>query len=990
MSVHRLLNITFILILIALFKPFEVTAQQLRYNFKNYTPSDGLPSSEVYQVLQDSYHYMWFATDHGICRYNGYEFVTFNLADNSILGIYEDSKKRIWAYSFSGRLFYYENGEFKDYKWNEKLSGLVKPGVISAIYIDSNDVVHIVASGPNYYTISAKGEIERFTKLASEVKCNARQITKRDFFTVIYEYPSNYDGKVKKREKSSEIVINTEGNKKLRIQVAHTIQPERYRIKKTDDKTFFFYSVDCVIKILNDGSYIYEGSAYSTDDIECIDSSYYYATGDGLVIKNSNGKIIDEYLKGIHVTSIEKDYEGGLWISTLSNGVYYVNLFQIKHLAFKEKIIEYKSKALIKIDDENLVAAIGNNEILKVNPGKSIEKKKLNVADIVSFYKYENNNILVGSSVNLFDSNAWVSKDRQRIGAYNLIVVGQNSNFIRKGDTLFSGTTGSLLAYRYQDLRLLTKSPKNYFRVSKVFLTHMNEILIGNQFGLWSYRNESLIPYESSKEILRSRITDINEYKNQFLCIGTRGKGLLVEINDSLYEINTSKGIVSNNIRRIFTENNHIWLATNSGITILSIESVRPFRYSVKNLSVQDGLLSNEVNDIIDDRDNVIVATNAGISFLNKNKVITKKSYPLQFYITSVTINGKFAELRDLEKLEYQKRNISVKFDALNFSSPGRNNFRYRLLGYDSNWIYTNDRAVQLNPVPYGDYVLQIQAKREFDSWIDNEITLPFSVSVKCEIPFWLSVWFYFLVTMLIVAIVFFFFTRRISAFKKRQAERDDFQRKISETEQMALKAQMNPHFIFNCLNSIQQYVIDRDVQGANKFITGFSKLIRQTLDFSSKDLITLEEEIAYLFNYLELEKARMENSFDYQIKQDLKHGPFELQIQPMLLQPYVENALRHGIKHLKDGNGLIKLAFTEKNETMECIIEDNGIGRKKAQILKSNNPIEYQSKGMTLTAERVKLINQSKQLSILIKVEDVMNTAGNVAGTKVTLVFPL
>ncbi len=184
--------------------------------------------------------------------------------------------------------------------------------------------------------------------------------------------------------------------------------------------------------------------------------------------------------------------------------------------------------------------------------------------------------------------------------------------------------------------------------------------------------------------------------------------------------------------------------------------------------------------------------------------------------------------------------------------------------------------------------------------------------------------------------------------------------------------------------------MIDRDVQGANKFITGFSKLIRQTLDFSSKDLITLEEEIAYLFNYLELEKARMENSFDYQIKQDLKHGPFELQIQPMLLQPYVENALRHGIKHLKDGNGLIKLAFTEKNETMECIIEDNGIGRKKAQILKSNNPIEYQSKGMTLTAERVKLINQSKQLSILIKVEDVMNTAGNVAGTKVTLVFPL
>ena len=107
-----------------------LSAQQLRYQFKNYTPSDGLPSSETYQVLRDAKNYMWFATDHGVTRFNGYDFETFNLADNSIMGLYEDARKRVWAYTFSGRLFYYVNGKFEDYQWNEKVMEAIKQGVI--------------------------------------------------------------------------------------------------------------------------------------------------------------------------------------------------------------------------------------------------------------------------------------------------------------------------------------------------------------------------------------------------------------------------------------------------------------------------------------------------------------------------------------------------------------------------------------------------------------------------------------------------------------------------------------------------------------------------------------------------------------------------------------------------------------------------------------------------------------------------------------------
>jgi hypothetical protein len=459
-------------------------------------------------------------------------------------------------------------------------------------------------------------------------------------------------------------------------------------------------------------------------------------------------------------------------------------------------------------------------------------------------------------------------------------------------------------------------------------------------------------------------------------------------VNDSIYKVTNADGLVSDNIRRIYIHKNIIWLGSNNGISIVTVNSLQPFRYSVKNITVQDGLLSNEINFFIQDGRNVVVASNHGISFLNTESVMSKQPASLPLLLKEVKVNNELRGVDELLKLGYRKRNLNVRYEALNYSGTGKNNYRYRLLGYDTTWIYTNNREIQFNPLPYGSYKLEIQAKREFDEWSGPVSFL--QLSVLCQPPFWATTWFWVAAFSLLLFLVILFFRKRINDIRLRQKQQEDLKQKINDTEQMALKAQMNPHFIFNSLNSIQQYVIDSDVKGANEFISGFSKLIRQTLEFSSKELITLNEEISYLTTYLDLEKARMESGFTYHVDVQTQHPASQLEIPPLLLQPYVENALRHGVRYLKHVDGIISLTFIEYPGLLECIVEDNGIGRQKAMELKAVNPIEYQSRGMSLTAERIALLNQGQERNIEIVIEDLKDMAGNAAGTRIRVLFPV
>ncbi|HVW59850.1 MAG TPA: histidine kinase, partial [Puia sp.] len=375
----------------------------------------------------------------------------------------------------------------------------------------------------------------------------------------------------------------------------------------------------------------------------------------------------------------------------------------------------------------------------------------------------------------------------------------------------------------------------------------------------------------------------------------------------------------------------------------------------------------------------------AGLSFFDPGHPGIATGCRLALLSVSSSGNERIADTSSL-RLSYKGSNIRFEFAGISYRSAGNISYRYRLLGLDSSWTRTKESFLDYPTLPSGDYELQLLAVNKF-----GVKSPPLSVRFSVATPFWKTTWFDVLALVLFLGVTWLFVALRIKHLRRRQAEQDELQKRLAETEHMALQAQMNPHFIFNCLNSIQQYIFDQDIFAVNKYITGFAKLIRATLHNSSKSSISLAEEIEYLSTYLSLEKLRFKEKMDYTIDVALSlRGDVEnIQIPPMLIQPYVENSMRHGLRHKTGGGGYIRIKVMQEGDKLMFVIEDNGIGRHQAARFKTGEHIEYQSRGMSLTADRIRLINMTGGDNIRVEVFDISDQQGQAAGTRVTVWFP-
>jgi LytS/YehU family sensor histidine kinase len=243
---------------------------------------------------------------------------------------------------------------------------------------------------------------------------------------------------------------------------------------------------------------------------------------------------------------------------------------------------------------------------------------------------------------------------------------------------------------------------------------------------------------------------------------------------------------------------------------------------------------------------------------------------------------------------------------------------------------------------------------------------------------------------MAIGLVILLIYRYNIRSIKKKEEVKREFEARFAALEQKALQAQMNPHFIFNALNSIQTFILNLDAEGANNYLTNFASLIRQTLENSMQPLISLTSELKYLEIYLGLEKLRFRNKFEYTIHVDETIDQNNTLLPGMLLQPYIENSIRHGIQHRSDNKGLISLAVSRSaDHSVIYMITDNGIGRKKAEELKSLKHIEYRSRGISINEKRIAAINSQFKSNIHVTITDITDESGTVTGTSVIIHIP-
>lgn len=972
----------FILLLLL---PGFCNGQQLLYKFRQFTANDGLPSSEVHQVLRDSRNFMWFATDHGVCRYDGYSFETFNLPDNSILSLYEDSKKRIWAASFSGRLFYYENGKFSDYKYNDIIVRAIDQIAINRFYVDDSGNVYVSTTAPDCFVINSRGELRQLFEIQKNLTIEAIESRDKSFFAYISGFIMAKGVEFFPGTKLISFISVKGKEKTYNIKFQENIQGIKCGVKVFNQVNYLVYSGNYLFQIYPDQKFKVMKFENSILDINVTaNGEILVATiKKGLYILNKNFDIIQNYFQGLTTTAIEKDYEGGIWVTTTQAGVFYLNSIQMRHLGKRGTIINDKILCVQNDYNSGIWAGDEGGTVIHFDNNNKLTQYEFPVISINSIYEKPSSEevfVCVGDYSRGNTNNLHSYKH----GQFKFIILQSISQMLISNKDIIAGKSGGLFSINPVEQKAKSLN-KIFFRVSALFRDHKKDILVGNLLGLWKFSDGKLIAYDSAKSELKSRITDINEYKGLHLLLGTRGKGFLISLDDSLHYLTTKDGLASDNIRKIFVDENFIWLATNRGISRLSIQSLNPFRYSVQNISVQDGLLSNEVNDIKRLDTNIVVATNRGISIFNRNLYAQKQELPISLYITGVKINNLHTAISSNYDLHRSGRNFSISYVALSYRNSSNIEYRYRLLGLDSNWVYTSSRQIQFNPIPYGRFTVQIEARRLDEEWNFNNMA---SLSINCRAPIWMGLWFWVAAFLLAAALMLLFFINRTRKIRTRERERTALNKKLAEMELKTLRAQMNPHFVFNILNSIQYFIIHNENEQAQTYMTKFAKLLRLTLDNSRSTFITLADELSLLKLYIDLEKVRFEDQFDYNIEiKDMVNSNC-IKIPNMLLQPYVENSIKHGFKG-KQTKYFLNVSVSKKDDKIICTISDNGIGREKSFLMPDSEMDKHASTGTIIVQEKIEALKFYYNYDLSSNTEDLKDENGNAIGTRVTIIFP-
>lgn len=342
--------------------------------------------------------------------------------------------------------------------------------------------------------------------------------------------------------------------------------------------------------------------------------------------------------------------------------------------------------------------------------------------------------------------------------------------------------------------------------------------------------------------------------------------------------------------------------------------------------------------------------------------------------------------IKDLS-LEHDENFFSFDFSSIGFTRGEDNQFRFRLKNFDDKWSEPGPRRfANFTNVPSGEYLFELQVANNEGFWNKNTLSLPIQIAV----PWWQTIWFWTLVVLAVLLVAYGIYKSRIRQVRKEERMRSEYERKLTDMEMSALRAQMNPHFIFNSLNSIEYFIISNEPEKASDYLNRFSRLIRLILQNSKNTIVPLKDDLEALKLYIEIESMRFDNIFDYEFKIQEDIDVEKTQVPPLLLQPYVENAIWHGLMQKKDGQGKIDLKIRRDNGALICLIEDNGIGRAAAEKLKSKSGTRKKSFGMKITSDRLDVLNQLAKTKARVQIFDLKSEEGAAKGTRVELVIPL
>lgn len=435
------------------------------------------------------------------------------------------------------------------------------------------------------------------------------------------------------------------------------------------------------------------------------------------------------------------------------------------------------------------------------------------------------------------------------------------------------------------------------------------------------------------------------------------------------------------NASQIRLNGDYLYISSNAGL--IKYDIIKRQYFVLDKLS---GLTSNEVLGISFLDNSIYLATSVGINQLpikgNDNEVHSK------LYLESVLADNKRVDSNAID-FNYNQT-LSLKLTGLSYSSGNSFNYAYRIVSSDSTWVKlpATIESIEFQSMPYGDFILEVKLINHLGKDSENVIVLKGRVNP----PFWQSTWFMILEAAVLVVLLLLLFKYRIKKIRKKQLEelkKIKLENELRLVQQSALKAQMNPHFIFNVLNSIKGYIYDNDKKNAVLYLSNFAELMRKILHNSSYDKIKLAEELEILKIYIDLEAMQFEGDFEYELKLSNDLDIDAVQIPGLLIQPYIENAFKHGLRH-KKGQKKLSLDLSRTDNSLQIKITDNGIGLVASKQINETVNKSHQSFASNATERRIELLNNNAKDIVHVKILNNLDAEHNVAGTVVILTIQL
>lgn len=953
--------------------------------FRHYTVNDGLANSMVYYAMQDSKGYMWFCTESGVNRFDGRHFEVFTikdgLADNENFRCMEDSKGRIWFLSYNGKLSYFNGRSFV----NEKSDPSLKYNTSSHKYF--LDMIE-----------DPDGNIW-FSKFMSELvyKFDGKEVQEYPVKSIngnsiYYKSFLNFHKTVNYFRFTDEYVFREE----LSTQVSHPLTyPNRPKHESITlscrqvmaDDHFYFITNFGLRHFRNDSVFMdIENKDIGTDykwpitSFTIKDDNLWMAIPfKGLVLirdfkkKKRTGKV-EQFLGDVIISHILSDSEGGIWLTTLSEGIYYIpasfgyitntpekSVTAIKHSGFSDKlgIGTYYCEFKVLLKDSFI-------HTIKFDPSVSTRIKGIK----------------------------WLSETKLLLGTdYTPYVYDMNTKqtsfLVKEGQIGFSdldeGPAGTWIEGRTGIFLINGDKKQCLYGCMGPDDEKLISIAEGGMKGCWfaSIRDLHWLELKTKKsskiagqELFNSNLKDL-KHVNGYLWVATDGNGIFVfKDGKPVKHIHSGNAPITSDVcqKLVHDGKENIWVATNKGISVFNVHT---YNY-VMSLTSDDILINDDIKDIDLYGKNAYVATPAGISIIDVDKFITvtdpPKVYLKDFFAAGINYSGKA-----FPTFDYYNGIIKLTYTAITFQARQSIRYRYKINNKENTWNETNAEQLEFYNLNPGTYEVLISAKKYNSVWSDP-VSLKFTV-----LPLWYqSAWFK-LTIILTLLLIICFIVYRILKTNKRKSETE---RKILESELRAIRLHMNPHFIFNTLNSLQLFIFKNKSLEANDYIAKFSRLMRWIMAYSDKQEITLKEEIEFLKTYIELEQLRFEKGFSFTLSPDAELNPETTYIPPLVIQPFVENAIKYGLAG-KDANGILQISFEKKGGLVFVVIEDNGVGRRQVQQEQAMSKKRTESTGIKYTEERLKLLFRGVKVKLPVKIIDLYNK-GKAAGTRVELIIPL